>query len=389
LCERLPVTFVTLEDGGAHSSFSIDSRKEVVVRLEGHMKCGYYPTPPDVTGRIRRLVSLPEEPLSALDPCAGEGLALADLVRGSGAVTFGIELDRRRASRAKRRLDHAIRGDFFRCRVSPKSASLVLLNPPYADDEDGRLEFRFLKAALSLVRPGGVLVYLIPQRRLTERVARVLAGHFEKVRVSRFPDPEFDRFRQIAVIGTKRAAAVAVSMDDLPSCLQGVPLRELKPLPARPKAAYDVPPSPPIRTFKSNEIDEEALAEELAVSKLGRADVGSRDVGRDRPPVPLHAGHVALLLAAGELDGVVGKGKGRHVVRGYVKKTVDMTQDEDEKGNQTIRETERFEVQIKTLSRDGEIRVLSGAQSRSSCARIRGIRSSSSEFLGHGGQQLV
>ena len=46
---------------------------------------------------------------------------------------------------------------------------------------------------------------------------------------------------------------------------------------------------------------------------------------------------------------------------GYVKKTIDTTQDEDEKGNQTVRETERFEVQIKTLSKDGKIRMLSGA----------------------------
>ena len=44
-----------------------------------------------------------------------------------------------------------------------------------------------------------------------------------------------------------------------------------------------------------------------------------------------------------------------------MKKTVDTSQDEDERGNQTIRETERFEAQIKTLSRDGEIKVLSGA----------------------------
>ena len=70
---------------------------------------------------------------------------------------------------------------------------------------------------------------------------------------------------------------------------------------------------------------------------------------------------MALLLAAGELDGVVGKGRDRHVVRGYVRKATDTSQDEDEKGNQTIRETERFEVQIKTLSKDGKIRVLSGA----------------------------
>jgi tRNA1(Val) A37 N6-methylase TrmN6 len=141
------------------------------MRLEGHMKCGFFPTPPDVTAQLRRLVRLPEEPFSALDPCAGEGVALANLVKGSGAVTYGIELDRRRASRARPHLDHVIRSDFFRCRVSPKSASLILLNPPYADDDDGRLEFRFLKAALPVLKPGGVLVYLIPQRRLNERVA--------------------------------------------------------------------------------------------------------------------------------------------------------------------------------------------------------------------------
>jgi len=331
------------------------------VRLEGHMKCGFYPTPPDVTARLRRLVRFPEEPCSVLDTCAGEGVALAELVKGYGAVTYAVELDRRRASRARKRLDHVLRADFFRCRVSPKSASVVLLNPPYADDDDGRLEFLFLKATLPVIRPGGVLFYLIPQRRLNERVARVLAGHFEKVRVYRFPAPAYDRFRQIAVLGVKRAPPVAVSADGLPDCLQDVPFRELRPLPARAKAAYEVPPSPPIRVFKSNEIDTEALAQELAVSSLGRTEVGSKDNGRDRPPVPLHAGHVALLLAAGELDGVVGKGRDRHIVRGYVRKTTDTSQDEDEKGNQTIRETERFEVQIKTLSKDGEIRVLSGA----------------------------
>ena len=43
-----------------------------------------------------------------------------------------------------------------------------------------------------------------------------------------------------------------------------------------------------------------------------------------------------------------------------MKKTVDTSREEDERGNETVRETERFEVQIKTLSKDGEIRVLEG-----------------------------
>lgn len=92
------------------------------MRLEGHMKCGFYPTPPDVTARLRRLVNFPEEPFSALDPCAGEGVALAELVKGSGAVTYGIELDRHRSSRAKSRLDHVIRGDYFRSKIAHRSS---------------------------------------------------------------------------------------------------------------------------------------------------------------------------------------------------------------------------------------------------------------------------
>ncbi|MHC4505138.1 MAG: hypothetical protein ACYTFI_17670 [Planctomycetota bacterium] len=159
-------------------------------------------------------------------------------------------------------------------------------------------------------------------------------------------------------MGVRRERA---SRDGVPDALRDVTEKKLRTLPARAKPVYDIPPSPEIPVFTSREIDTEALAQELAASSLGRTEVGPRDNGRDRPPVPLHAGHVALLLAAGELDGVVGKGRDRHVVRGYVRKATDTSQDEDEKGNTTIRETERFQVQIKTLSKDGEIRVLSGS----------------------------
>ena len=330
------------------------------MRFAGHMKMGFFPTPPTVTARVRRLVRFPEDDAAfpALDPCAGEGVALASFVEGANTVTYGIELDRVRAERAKKRLNHVLMADFFRCRIAPKSVSLLWLNPPYADDEEGRTEALFLKSGLATLRPGGVLVYIIQQHRLTDRIARVLNGHFEDVRIWRFPDPEFDEYEQVVVMGVRRAAAVN---EEVPEFLLDARWTPQPPLSARAKAVYDIPPSPPLREFRSNEIDREALAKELAASKLGQIEVGRQDVGRDRPPVPLHAGHVALLLAAGELDGVVGRGRGRHLVRGYVKKLTDATTDTDEDGNETTHETERFEVQIKTLTQDGEVRVLSGA----------------------------
>ena len=212
------------------------------MRLEGHLKMGYYPTPPDVTARLRRLVRFPEEPFSAFDPCAGEGVALAELVKGSGAVAYGIELDQHRSSRAKSRLDNTIRGDFFRSKLTQRSVSLLLLNPPYAtDSEDGRLELSFLKAAHPLLKPGGVLIYIVPQARLTARVARLLAAHFEDIQVYRFPKGEYERFGQIVVLGARRERA---SRDGVPDALRDVPEKKLRTLPARAKAVYDIPPSP-------------------------------------------------------------------------------------------------------------------------------------------------
>ncbi len=41
-----------------------------------------------------------------------------------------------------------------------------------------------------------------------------------------------------------------------------------------------------------------------------------------RPPLPLHSGHLGLLLAAGKLDGIIGQGVDRHVVKGKVTKVV-------------------------------------------------------------------
>lgn len=105
------------------------------MRLEGHIRCGYYPTPPDVVETLRSHVRFPEEPFAALDPCTGEGDALAAFTAGVNAVRYGIELDRHRAAEAKARLDHVIRGDFFRTRITKRTASLCWLNPPYADGD--------------------------------------------------------------------------------------------------------------------------------------------------------------------------------------------------------------------------------------------------------------
>ena len=53
---------------------------------------GYYPTPVSVVERVKSFLKFPEERVTVLDPCCGEGLAVKELVEGVNATTYGIEL---------------------------------------------------------------------------------------------------------------------------------------------------------------------------------------------------------------------------------------------------------------------------------------------------------
>ena len=148
-----------------------------------------------------------------LDPCCGEGDALAGLVAGTSAITYGVELDHQRAEESKSRLHHVLRCGIEETRIQHRSCSLLLLNPPYdeltleeeANAKTERQERAFLRMTVPYLIPGGVLVYIIPQNRLDKAIARLLASRFEHIHVLRFPDPEYADFRQIVVFGVRKS----------------------------------------------------------------------------------------------------------------------------------------------------------------------------------------
>ncbi|AFM26064.1 DUF6094 domain-containing protein [Desulfomonile tiedjei] len=336
------------------------------MRTAGRMKMGYYPTPPGVVEQIRKCFSFPREPFTALDPCCGEGIALEQLASGSHAVTYGVELDEHRAGAAQDRIQNVLKCGIEETRIAHQSCSLLFLNPPYdeatceedADTKTERQEKAFLRMTVPYLVPGGVLVYIIPQTRLSAGIARLLASRFEDIKVFCFPDPEYDDFRQVVVMGVRKTGN---SLDEgLALNLQNVPNRKLKPLPETDTAQYSVPPAGPLKLFRSTVIDPEELAKQMDQSPLWRrfyAMTTQSALKLPRPPLPLHSGHLGLLLAAGKLDGVVGEGADRHVVKGKVTKVVSRV--EEYKGDVLEqRELDRYVVSIKILNRNGEIREL-------------------------------
>ena len=332
-------------------------------RLEARIKMGYYPTPQPVVDRIRTFLRYPDTNANVLDPCCGEGLALKKLVEGAKARTYGIELDEYRAGQAKSLLDRVLRCGYEDARVSNSAFSCLLLNPPYdwtsgrdvERESSERKEKSFLTGTVRYLQPDGVIVYIVPQKRVGEDVAKVLSYRFGDFNTYRFPDKEFERFRQIVLFGKKKRDA---RLDDGAfDGLRAIPRRDLEEIPYAERPVYDLPPSPEVALFRSSLIDEAELEQELRKSPLWEKlkDYGGNGDGKvGRPPLPLHTGHLGLLLASGYLDGVVGEGRDRHVVRGKVEKVT--TKEQEYQGEVLVeREIESYRVSIKVLKGSGKI----------------------------------
>jgi hypothetical protein len=336
------------------------------MRIHGRIKMGYYPTPARVVELIRKYLSFPASPFAALDPCCGEGEALAALVAETSAITYGVELDYQRAEESTTCLHHVLRCGIEETRIQYRSCSLLLLNPPYdeltleeeADAKTEREERAFLRMTVPYLIPGGVLVYIIPQNRLNKSIARLLASRFEHIQVFRFPDLEYADFRQIVVFGVRKTDNGLDEQEA--SRLQNVPKVELSPLSDKAEIQYPVPTSSPLTLFRSTLIDPEELQKHMVQSPLWKrfAVLTTRsEIHIPRPPLPLHSGHLGLLLASGKLDGIVGAGDDTHVVKGRVRKITSVHQ--ELKGEVLEeRELDRYVVSIKILDRNGEIREL-------------------------------
>jgi hypothetical protein len=312
---------------------------------------------------IRTYLAFPDSPFTALDPCCGEGQALSGIVAETSAITYGVELDHQRADASKTRLHNVLRCGIEETRMQHRSCSLLLLNPPYdeltleeeADAKTERQERAFLRMTVPYLSVGGVLVYIIPQNRLDKSIARLLASRFERTNVFRFPDPECDDFKQIVVFGVRKTDN---SLDEQEaSRLQSVPKMELSPLSDNPEMLYPIPASGPLTLFRSILIDPEELEKHIQQSPLWKrfsALTTRSEIRVPRPPLPLHSGHLGLLLAAGKLDGIVGTGDDAHLVKGRVRKITTVLH--EFKGEVLEeRELDRYVVSIKVLDRHGEI----------------------------------
>jgi hypothetical protein len=333
---------------------------------------GYFPLPEAEARRIRLYLKFPASSFTALDPCAGEGKALAVITDEARCQRCGIELDAYRAEEARQRLDQVIYGDCFDVECRVESLSCALLNPPYDTATDGggagqRLEALFLQHTYRWLKPGGVLILVVPVAQLA-LCGNLLSVQFKDVEVFRLSEPESVQYKQVVAFGVRRTRRERDRLQEREiSWLRleyGRKSRGLEALPVladQPQRSYAVPEAAPIElVHRGLPLDaiEDLLPQSPAYRQAQRVLFAPESHERGRPLSPLHAGHVSILACAGALDGILGQGELRHLARWQAVKTILRLEEEDDQGVTTIREKEQFSHSLNLLYCSGDTAVL-------------------------------
>lgn len=349
------------------------------MRNEGVAKMGYYPTPLTMMKKIRDRLTCTGA-CRLMDPCCGEGDALAELAIVSSAfesVTYGIELDGHRAQAAQEKIHHVVHCGYERARVEQASMQLLFLNPPYdAQSGLGGLEMRkeliFLRDLYKLLAPDGILVFVIPRYTLGPEMVNALLHRFTDLAVYRFDDKEYQAFRQVVVFGRRRKKNLTSAKEMTEADRQvknemlvyGKDMEQSMPYLDEPDGrTWRIPSASDMETpilFRGYVLDEAELRLDLAQSdvfKIAENLLLSTDTQSSlkRPLLPFRRTHMATLIAAGALNGAVGVGQNRHMVVGMTRKVVNRDIVKNEDGSETVIDTESYITAVRTIQPDGTI----------------------------------
>lgn len=326
-------------------------------------KNGYYPTDEPTLERALNALMPSDGPMCILDPCAGEGVAIAEAAHALGrerALAFAVEYDVERARHARQLVDRCIQGDLMDTLISRQAFGLLWLNPPYGDltrDAGGnngyqgqgraRLEKLFYQRTLPLLQYGGVLVFIVPHHALDAELVGWLTRHHADIRVYRAVET---KFQQVVIFGRRvrqrdqasdsvkaaRALLLQVGRGDV----------EADALPADwPFEPYVVPAS----TAEPEHFYRVTMEPEQFAEEVGRLQglwpmldthLGAAQQSQRPPARALSHWHLALALAAGAISGVVRSRAGRVlVVKGDTHKDKTLRREYTEREDGSLAET--------------------------------------------------
>lgn len=344
------------------------------MRLASMSKMGYYPTPDSIIADLATRLTTTGK-ITALDPCAGTGKALAHITAGldHNPLTYTIEPDRLRYLEAAAQTSQALHASLEDCSIAHNSFSLLFLNPPYDYHYDNdaetltpdqfrdkhktkRKEIHFLQRTLPYLAPAGLLIYIIPEHILNKHCNEYLTARLDNPAAYRFPKDLYPEFKQIIITGHKKTTKPQPSP-------AGITLTDYN---DRPTTPLPLPTTSPCKLFRANKLSPELATDlynqhrETLLSTL--YPTYTNPIDNATAPLPLHLGHLSLMLAAGKINGLMKPNTPqRHIVRGSVEKyrTVSQQTESTDSGHCNITRTrDSYAVSVKILTPDGFIETL-------------------------------
>lgn len=327
------------------------------------VKNGYFPTDEPTLERALSALAPATGPMCILDPCAGEGVAIAEAAHALGreqVKAFAVEYDAERATHARSLIDRCLHGDLMDTLISRQAFGLLWLNPPYGDlskDVNGnigyqgqgrpRLEKLFYQRSFPLLQYGGVLIFIVPFHVLDPELVGWLTRHFADLSIYRAVEAQF---KQVVIFGRRirQREQVSEALKATRTLLLevGQGQRQAEELPLMwPLLPYTVPASPaePEHFYRVT-MEPEQFAEEVGrlqgLWPMLEAHLGVAQQSLRPPARALSHWHLALALAAGAISGIVRSKSGRTLlVKGDTHKEKTLQTEYTEREDGSVAET--------------------------------------------------
>lgn len=357
---------------------------------ENEMKMGAYFTDLKHCEDIAKMFIWPQgEEVCVLEPSIGDGRAVitvTDAAHNSGIKIFGVELNDRQAQETKQNnlICEVLNADFVDgVSIGKESFSFCFGNPPYMSEKNDsgedniRLERVFLDKVVRYLKPGSILVWVVPFSSFSENsYLRLWMRDFDTEAIYKFREEEYAKYHQVVVVG-KRVNRRSILLSQIEQYAIDWNLSDLPILPGDLKPTIVVPPSKEedVTIFTTKEFDTakayellgNGLSPELKVAFDKRVSIKPH-VGNKllRPPIPLKKDSLYLLATSGYGQGLTGNEEqgDLHLQRGIAEVVEeshysDSDYDGDyEKQSSTVTVTSRTKVTMRVLQNDGTITVL-------------------------------
>ncbi len=292
---------------------------------------------------------------------------------------FGIESDQNRCQQAAALLSSGKGGgtalwSAIEDATVDQPVSLLWFNPPYDRIRGaGRTEAALFNRVKEWPSRGtGLLVMIVPDYVLADAdvgLAVAVERDYELLGLWRYPEPEYQDFKQCVLLARRREKALNKTKLTFPRWASEpskwpVLRDDMKPV-------ATLIPVQKVVTLRRTRLGNDVIVDSISRSPL-RAGL-LREAAAPAPPIgrpllPLKNGHLALALAGGLCDGIIESGGNRFLIKGTLTSAVRRVSTKpqvDDTGN-TVAEIDtyrtRYEMNVRCLRNDGSIENYSSAE---------------------------